>query len=183
MSNPFLQALAAADKDRQSHHYRAEAQTRAHFATHPDCTRKILAMDRDGIVTRGETLIDVEARCRPGWFTTAMWKQCSDSGRPLESQRAQSEGYWYRIDDLSAESPDIMPAGTREAASLWKAALRIAEEVRQAEAVRKAEVQRKKLELAQLKREARERNRLSRSAAPRAAKASQAVLASYVVGV
>jgi hypothetical protein len=154
MSNPFLQALAAADKDRQTHYERQAVQTRAHFAAHPECAHKILSMNRDGSVARGKALIDVEARCKPGWFTAAMWKQSPDGGRPLEELRAQSEGYWYRIDDLRLESKEPMPAGTREAARLWKAALVVDAKARQAEAARKAEGQRKKLELAQFKREA-----------------------------
>lgn len=182
MSNPFLQALAAADKDRQTHYERQAVQTRAHFAQHPECAHKILSMNRDGSVVRGKALIDVEARFCPGWFTMAMWKQQADSGRPLEALRADSEGYWYRIDDLTAESPDTMPAGTREAASLWKAALVVAAQERQAEAALKAEVQRKKLELAQLKREARVQ-RARQQVPPRVAQPQTSALASYVSGV
>jgi hypothetical protein len=48
----------AADKDRQTHYERQAVQTRAHFAAHPECARKILSMDRVGNTSRGESLIE-----------------------------------------------------------------------------------------------------------------------------
>ena len=147
--NPYLQALDQAATARRTHDERAAVQTRAHFAKHPECTHKILAMDADANVKRGETLIDVESRCRPGWFTRAMWTQEIDSGRPIEALRGESVGYWYRIDDLRAEGVEAMPAGTYEAANLWKEALLMDQVARRIEAVRKAEAERRKVDLAQ----------------------------------
>jgi len=152
--NPYLQVLELAAQAHSSHFERAAVQTRAHFAKHPECTHKILAMDADANVKRGVSLIDVESRCRPGWFTRAMWTQEIDSGRPIEALRGESSGYWYRIDDLTAEGAEAMPAGTYEAANLWKEALLTDQVARQIDAVRKAEVARRKSE-AQMRRLAR----------------------------
>jgi hypothetical protein len=84
--NPYLKVLAAAEEDRQSHYQREADLTREHFARHPECRRIISAMDRDGQATRIKGEIDIEARCRPGWFKESMWKGTYyETARPLEA--------------------------------------------------------------------------------------------------
>jgi hypothetical protein len=140
--SPFEQVLRAAEEARQSHHAREAALTQAHYQAHPECCYKILAMDDAGNVQRGKTIIDIEARCRPGWFTRPMWTQNADDIRPMESRQSQTQGYWYRVDDL--RHTDVLDAqgspATREMGNLLRKALLIDKEVKEAEAKHKAEV-------------------------------------------
>lgn len=95
MANPYLQVLADAEADRLSHYQRAAVQTREHFARHSECRRIIVSMDRDGHATRVRGEIDVEARCRPGWFKESMWKgNYYQVERPIE---ATAEGVEEKI--------------------------------------------------------------------------------------
>ena len=139
--NPYLEVLRLAEEARQSHHERAAAQTRAHYQAHPECCYKILAMDDAGNVQRGKTVINVEARCRPGWFTRPMWTQEPDDVRPMESRQAQIRGYWYRVDDL--HHTDVVDAsgtpGTQEMGELLRKALLIDKQVKEADAKHRAE--------------------------------------------
>ena len=144
--NQFQAALAQANRDYHSHYDRAARQTRQHFQTHPDCTRKILSMDEEGNVRRGQMLIDVEARCKPGWFTRAMWKQDEDSCRPMESARAVSRGYWYRVDDLKHPGRYGDQPGTVEMSQFMEASVRIDTMVKAAKAAQRAEVLRRRQE-------------------------------------
>lgn len=147
--NVYLQALAGADEARRTHHERAAAQTRAHFAAHPECAFKILSMDDEGNVRRGKTQINIDARCRPNWFTMPMWKQEPDDERPLEDQRSESSGYWYRVDDLRhpvAPEESGTPA-TQEMGGLIKRAMvlhKVAVEVEARERAERAQQRREK---------------------------------------
>jgi hypothetical protein len=140
--NRYLQVLENAARDCQAHDERAAVQTRAHFDAHPECMRKILAMDDDGNVKRGQSFIDVEARCRSGWFTKPMWTQDADDVRPLEARHSQTHGYWYRVDDLrhadTAESGGA--PGTQEMGHLLREAFAIDKAVKAVEAQHRAEV-------------------------------------------
>jgi len=149
MSNLYLQVLADAAVDRASHDERAAVHTRAHFAAHPECAFKILGMDEAGYVRRGQTLINIEARCRPGWFTMPMWKQDADEGRPMEGARGEIAGYWYRVDDLRhpvADQSSGTPA-TQEMGGLMRKAMalhKVAIEVEAGERAERAQQRREK---------------------------------------
>ena len=145
--NQFQAALAQANRDYHSHYDRAARQTRQHFQTHPDCTRKILSMDEEGNVRRGQMLIDVDARCKPGWFTRAMWKQDEDGSRPMESSRSIQRGYWYRVDDLKHPGLNGDQPGTVDMAQFMQASVRIDKMVKAAKAAQRAEVLRRRQEL------------------------------------
>jgi len=88
----FVEIVAQGEAMRASHHERLAELTRAHYARHPECKNVIAGMDDEGNVTRlAGVEIDIEARCRAGWFTREMWRGQGD--RPIEAEIAQPTGH------------------------------------------------------------------------------------------